>query len=384
MAQGAVVNTSAAEPSSGSPAASSATGKGTPAKNKDGHFIVLDAARGYAAIAVVIYHTMELFHIRGMFSGSFLAVDLFFLMSGFVIAFSYEKRLQDRSMSFLRFFEVRTVRLYPLYFVSIILGALYLVTKIVLGQPDAPAPTDMLLAAGPSALMLPVVAVGDPSLLNYPFSPSAWSLVLEFWFNLLFAVTAVRWGVRALSVIAGVSFLVLCQQAMAYGTTDLGWGVLTLLGGSARFWFSFTLGVILFRLRKTGPSLPPIYLLLVSPALLFILIQRDNIALQLVWIGVVFPLFVRIAARIDVSGAAAVVSDHLGRLSYGIYILHGPVMMLMLGALTVVMGRVWELHALATGAFLLVGVLVASAILTYAFDEPFRRWVRNKRRAAKA
>jgi peptidoglycan/LPS O-acetylase OafA/YrhL len=232
--------------------------------------------------------------------------------------------------------------------------------------------------------MLPVVAVGDPSLLDYPFSPSAWSLVLEFWFNLLFAVTAVRWGIRGLSVIAGAAFLVLCHQAVQGGTTDLGWGVSTLVGGSARFWFSFTLGVILFRLRKAGPSLPPVYLLLVSPALLFILIPGNNIVLQLVWIGVVFPLFVHIAARINVSGAAAVVSDHLGRLSYGIYILHGPVMMLMLGALTVVMGRVWEQHALATSAFLFVGVMVATAVLTYWFDEPFRRWIRNKRRAAKA
>ena len=379
MAQGAVAETPTGEAAAGSVLSSH---KGAPSKS--GHFIVLDAARGYAAVCVVIYHIMELFRVPGSFSGAFLAVDLFFLMSGFVIAFSYDQRLRDRSMSFWRFFEVRTIRLYPLYAVSILLGALYFCVKIALGQPDAPAASDMLIAVGPSVLMLPVVAVGDPALMNYPFSPSAWSLVLEFWFNLVFAITAVRWGVRALGVIAAVAFVVLCVQSVGYTSTDLGWGVSTLLGGSARFWFSFTVGVVLFRLRKAGPALKPVHLLLVSPALLFILIPRDNIVLQLIWIGVAFPLFVHVAARVNVSGALATISDHLGRLSYGIYILHGPVMMLMLGMLTVMMGRSWELYPVQTGVFLLAGVMVATAAATYFFDEPFRRWLRAWRRPAKA
>lgn len=378
MAQGAVAETPSGE------ATTVFASSRIPGPAKSGHFIALDAARGYAAICVVIYHIMELFHVRGWFSGSFLAVDLFFLMSGFVIAFSYDKRLRDGSMSIWRFFEVRTIRLYPLYALSILLGALYLGVKMLLGQPDAPAAGDMLLAAGPSVLMLPVVFVGDPTLMNYPFSPSAWSLVLEFWFNIVFALTAVRWGIRSLGLVAGLSFVLLCVQSVAYGSADMGWGVSTLLGGSARFWFSFTLGVMLFRLRKTGAPLRPMALLLASPALLFILIPTNDVILQLVWIALVFPLFVHIAARVNVTGVLAVVSDHLGRLSYGIYILHGPVMMLMLGTLTVIMGRTWELYPLQSGALLLVGVMIASAVATYLFDEPFRRWLRARWRPANA
>ncbi len=359
------------------PAAAPAT-KRVSAQGKAEHYEVLDAVRGYAAFAVAIYHILQLFQIRDVIPGSFLAVDLFFLMSGFVVAYSYEERLLDGSMSFLRFVQVRTIRLYPLYAVSVCLGLLYFIAKIYLGQPDAPKPVDMLAAGAQSLAMLPVVVVNDPSLMNYPFSPSAWSLVLEFWFNLVFAVMMVRWSNRTLMLVAGVSFIVLVQQGMAHGTADLGWGVQTLLGGSARFWFSFTAGLLLFRIRGAPVPLPPISLLLISPALLFILIPHDAIALQLLWIAVVFPFFIAIAARIKVGGVAAAASDHLGRLSYAVYILHGPVILLMLGALTVFMGRTWEAFPLESGIYLFIGLSAASVFATYIFDEPVRRWLRAR------
>lgn len=351
---------------------------------KAGHYVALDAVRGYAAFAVAIYHILQLFHVPGGIPGSFLAVDLFFLMSGFVVAYSYEKRLLDGSMSFWRFAQVRTIRLYPLYAVSLGLGLFYFTVKIVLGQPDAPAPVDMLAAGAQSVVMLPVVAVNDPGLMNYPFSPSAWSLVLEFWFNLAFALLIVRWSNRALMVVAGVSFIVLVQQAMAHGTADLGWGVATLLGGSVRFWFSFTVGVLLFRMRGAATPLPSIALLLVSPALLFLLVPHDAIFFQLFWIAVVFPVFIAIAARIPVGGVAATVSDHLGRLSYAVYILHGPVILLMLGVLTVFMGRAWEAFPLESAIYLLIGLGAISVLATYVFDEPVRRWLRVRGRSTKS
>lgn len=350
----------------------------TSAAKKDGHYVLLDGARGYAALAVVVYHVMATFNVHGIIPGSFLAVDLFFLMSGFVIAYSYEKRLQEGTMSFWRFFEIRTIRLYPLYAVSIALGALFFCTKIIMGEPDAPPVKDMLLAVPGSVLMLPVFPIGDTTLINYPFSPSAWSLVLEFWFNLVFALVAIRWGVKALAVLAAVSFAVLVQQSMAAGTTDLGWGISSLLGGSARFWFSFTVGVILFRLKKPGVALSPVWLLLAAPVLLFILLPHDAVPLQLVWIAVAFPMFVYICSRISVGGIAAVISDHLGRLSYAIYIIHTPTILLAFGVLTVLVGPVWRDYPLESGIYALTGVLIASALSTYLFDEPFRRWLRTK------
>lgn len=100
------------------------------------HYLALDAARGIAAIAVVLYHVQTYIYpevvvtiMPHLFHRSFLAVDLFFLMSGLVIARSYEVRLLNGKMSFFGFFQTRLVRLWPLYLLGTILGFIYAFVK---------------------------------------------------------------------------------------------------------------------------------------------------------------------------------------------------------------------------------------------------------------
>lgn len=86
--------------------------------NKYDHYLVLDAARGVAALAVFIYHlkTFVFPDVRGpeflTLSSSYLAVDLFFLMSGIVLAKAYGEKLVSGYMSFGKFMSVRFFRLY--------------------------------------------------------------------------------------------------------------------------------------------------------------------------------------------------------------------------------------------------------------------------------
>src|ERR1039458_3367376 len=77
-------------------------------------FHLLDAMRGIAAILVVLYHIPSIFKHTLDFPNSILAVDFFFCLSGFVIAFSYEQRLRDH-LNFRDFMVVRLTRLYPLF-----------------------------------------------------------------------------------------------------------------------------------------------------------------------------------------------------------------------------------------------------------------------------
>jgi peptidoglycan/LPS O-acetylase OafA/YrhL len=352
---------------------------------KAGHFVALDAVRGLAALVIVIYHLLELFGIHTVFTGSYLAVDLFFLMSGFVIAFSYDARILDRSMSFWRFVQVRAIRLYPLYLVACMLGATYYASKIVLATADAPTLSQLALSTPATALILPVWGGQKWGLGNYPYAPAAWSLSLEFWFNLLYALVVIRWRTPVLAILAGASFLVLCLEAFSAGSVDLGWSIATLLGGSARFWFSFTAGVILFRItRAERPALSGWWMWLAVPVFLFVAIPVSAVAIQLVWVGLIFPGFVYIATRINLSGNAAWLADHLGRQSYGIYILHGPVMMLMMGALTTLMRKAWLGWPMTVGTAMAVAVFVSSALLTYLIDEPVRRWLRFRSRLQRA
>lgn len=84
-------------------------------------FVGLDGLRGVAAIMVVLFHAQGLNRVDLTFPSAYLAVDLFFMLSGFVIAHAYEKKLKS-GLSVWRFFKIRAVRLYPLYLFGTILS----------------------------------------------------------------------------------------------------------------------------------------------------------------------------------------------------------------------------------------------------------------------
>ena len=62
------------------------------------HFLTLDFLRGVAAIAVFMHH-WGIWSSANLFGQGFFAVDFFFVLSGFVIAYAYDSRLQG-SMNF--------------------------------------------------------------------------------------------------------------------------------------------------------------------------------------------------------------------------------------------------------------------------------------------
>ena len=72
-------------------------------------FVTLDGLRGIAALAVVTRHAP---YFRNPFFESYLAVDFFFVLSGFVLAHAYGQRLRG-NLSILDFVKIRIVRLYP-------------------------------------------------------------------------------------------------------------------------------------------------------------------------------------------------------------------------------------------------------------------------------
>ena len=78
---------------------------------------ILDGMRGIAALLVLTRHTTEFWTFT--LHHSYLAVDLFFLLSGFVLASSYDISLRDRVLSVRRFIFLRLIRLYPLFLVSV-------------------------------------------------------------------------------------------------------------------------------------------------------------------------------------------------------------------------------------------------------------------------
>lgn len=89
------------------------------------HFEILDGLRGVAAIVVVIFHFMEIAitdYSENFVGHGYLAVDFFFCLSGFVIAYAYDNRITQ--MTTWQFIKLRLIRLQPLVIIGSILGLL--------------------------------------------------------------------------------------------------------------------------------------------------------------------------------------------------------------------------------------------------------------------
>ena len=87
------------------------------------HYEILDGLRGVAAIMVIIYHLFETHslgnHLIQIINHGYLAVDFFFMLSGFVIGYAYDARWDKMTLG--TFFKRRIIRLHPM----VIMGSIY-------------------------------------------------------------------------------------------------------------------------------------------------------------------------------------------------------------------------------------------------------------------
>lgn len=328
--------------------------------------LVLDGLRGVAALMILGFHV-------GAFTGSqyvehgYLAVDLFFVLSGAVIARAYDERLRA-GMSAGRFLAIRLARLYPMYAVGAALG----IARIVALMHDVGEPMTMRVAAAAAlnAVMLPA-PLGNPAL--YPFNIPAWSLFFELVANLLYAQRLFRLSTRVLAVIAAVGAVLMTVGAIGFSTLDLGvqWGSSSY--GLARVLFAFPAGMVIARMTPpvrasaTG-SLVALALLAMAlavpkslmPAPLFDLAFALAFAPLLIWTcaGFAAPKSIQRPFRL------------VGDLSYPLYAIHFPLAALIIEG-SVRMDAPREPVMVAAFA---VPILVA-AVLAHWYDRPVRRWL---------
>ena len=81
----------------------------------------IDGLRAIAVLAVLIYHAQFNFSGQLFFNGGFIGVDIFFVISGYLITFILLKNMKNGTFSFLGFYERRIRRILPvLIFVMIV------------------------------------------------------------------------------------------------------------------------------------------------------------------------------------------------------------------------------------------------------------------------
>ena len=340
--------------------------------NRPHKFLTLDALRGVAALVVVEFHVVG----SVVVTHGYLAVDFFFLLSGFVLALAYQERL-DAGWATLSFLKVRLIRLYPLYILGTVLG---------LGTAAGLAKFGLLPHALRSYALLTVLAVfmlptfgPVPTIKGaYPLDFPVWSLMIEIFANVVHAVALRRRSDRflAATVVACGGLLLLAVKLA--GTVDVGSSTKSLPQGVLRVLFSYTLGMLLFRVWKRGKfrlRLP----FLLSPLLLTFALMtpwcgRHVVRYDLLVIFLFFPLLLMASASSNPPAALSNLARTLGRMSYAIYVLHIP-----LRDFQVVVSKHWVVLAPAWSELISTVLAIGVALLADSFyDDPVRAYLQRR------
>lgn len=322
-----------------------------------------DAMRGLAAIAVLLYHADSDFAPAG-----YLAVDVFFLLSGFVIARTYDPRFAA-GLSLPHFAVLRLIRFYPLYLLGLAIGLLRCVGQIALDRPDKMASGDAWVSAIFGLLFLPSPATSHIAPLNHP----AWSLFFELAINLVYAAGVWRASLRVLAaatLACGVAFVLL---SLSNGSVSMGFNWMTVPGGAARVGFAFGLGALISRLHRhpVSSSWRSVIVPIVLVAVLVLPVAPAHRVLhELLVAGVVAPVLLWIGASCNPPARLEGTSALLGDVSYAVYAIHFPLMW-MFGYAARKAGWGASIWVPACVVFILVLAWASDRV----WDRPIRAWL---------
>jgi peptidoglycan/LPS O-acetylase OafA/YrhL len=357
------------------------------------HYEILDGLRGVASILVVAFHVFETYsgnRFNQIINHGYLAVDFFFVLSGFVVAYAYDDRWGK--MTTWDFYKRRLIRLQPMVIMGSIIGA-----ALFYFQSGSAFP---LIAHTPVWQMLIVMVVGAtlvpllPSMdirgwqEMHPLNGPAWSLFFEYIANILYAVIVRKFSKTLLSIFVFITACFLIQYLVFGPNGDVigGWSIdkTQLHIGFARLLYPFFSGVLLFRIGKL------IHIkgaFLVCSLLIIAVLAVPRIGgTEHLWMNglyeaiviiIIFPLIVAIGAGGHMKGNFATkVCKFLGDISYPLYITHYPLIYLHIAWVSnnkIPMGE----GLLGGLVLLIVSVLIAWACLKL-YDEPVRNWLKKR------
>ena len=372
---------------------------------------ILDGLRGVAAMLVVAFHLFETYSKGAPYqiiNHGYLAVDFFFVLSGFVIGYAYDDRWDK--MTTWGFFKRRLVRLQPMLVIGAVIGLLF----YLFGDQ----PMFRLIAETPGWKLALVFVLGcfmipvRPSMdvrgwdESFPINGPQWTLFFEYIANILYALVfrhLPKWG------------LAICVAVFAVLTLDftLGWDILGIapnyqgrvIGGwsltveqmyvgFARLLYPFFCGLLISRMGKSinlkGAFWWCALILAVilcmprigaAPTFDFATKTFDqggvlfNGIYAAVCILLIFPVLVMIGAGSTINGAKSVkVCKFFGEISYPLYITHYPLIyMQMAWTASHPEAPQWQRIMMSVSVFF-IAIFIAWAVLKL-FDEPVRKWL---------
>ncbi len=358
---------------------------------------LLDGLRGVAAMFVIWYHFFEGFAtspVDQMLNHGYLAVDFFFILSGFVIGYAYDQRWK-KGMTFGNFFLRRVIRLHPMVIFSVVFGAIAYLIQGSVRWDGTPMPLSMLLLSLLLGLFLIPAIPGTGADVRgnnemFPLNGPSWSLFFEYIGSILYGIWLHRLSVKGLRAVVAVSALCVAGVSLGNMSGDyhlgVGWSLSDygFFGGFFRMSFSFALGLLMSRTHRPMKIRGAFW---ICTAILAIVLPMPYIgATSMPWLNacydllclfIVFPAVVYIGASGQTTDPTSTgICNFLGELSYPVYIIHYPIMYLFYAwvwANSLSFGQVWPV---CTGLF--VGIILLAWAVLRLYDAPVRRWLTGR------
>jgi peptidoglycan/LPS O-acetylase OafA/YrhL len=341
------------------------------------HFPVLDGLRGTASLLVVIFHLYEGFYPKladNPMGHGYLAVDFFYLLSGFVVAYAYDDRWTN--MGFWGFMKIRLVRLHPLVILGVAIG---LIGFLVNPFSDTASTTSMSMIVAATLMgftLLPYPDIrgwGETHSLNGP----CWSLLQEYIGNILYALVGFKMGVKSLSVVVTIAAIALTGASIWHGDVGTGWSLETMWIGTIRMVFPFFAGLLLYRLGKRIQVPQTFVICSIALAIIFCMpVFKYNGLYDALVIIFIFPVLIAAGAGATISGRMEKLCKFAGDISYPIYILHYPFIYIYI---TWIYDTKAQTSQIVTAAVFLFFFFIALAYIALKlYDEPIRKFLKLK------
>ena len=364
------------------------------------HYELLDGLRGVAALLVVWYHVFEGYAFAGgtlieSINHGYLAVDFFFILSGFVIGYAYDDRW-GRSLTMKNFFKRRLIRLHPMVIMGAVLGVVTFCIQGGVQWDGAHVATSMIMLALLCAMFFIPAYPGAGYEVRgngemFPLNGPSWSLFFEYIGNLLYALFIHRLSTRMLT-----AFVVLLGAGLAcfaifdvsgYGNMGVGWTLdaVNFLGGLLRMLFPFSLGMLLSRNFRPVKVRGAFWICTAVLLALFVVPYLEGTE-PICWNGlyeafciiVVFPLLIILGASGNTTDKVSTgICKFLGDISYPLYITHYPFMYLFYAWLIkneyFTFGETWQV-----ALCVYVWNIVVAYLCLKLYDEPVRRWLTRR------
>ena len=357
------------------------------------HYAILDGLRGVAALLVVAFHLCEAHatsYLDQVINHGYLAVDFFFLLSGFVIGYAYDDRWGRLTLK--GFIKARLIRLQPMVVLGMVVGALcfyFQASPLWPGIAGVPVwKVLLIMLIGCTLLPVPVSLDIRGWQEMHPLNGPGWSLFFEYIANLLYALGVRKLSNAALAGLVAVAGAALIHLAVTSPAGDVvgGWSLTgpQLRIGFTRMLYPFFAGLLLSRVAALGHVKNAfgwcsllLVLVLAWPRVGGATHLWANGLYDSLSIILLFPLVVWLGASGHIASAwAARLSRFFGDISYPLYITHYPLIYIYTGWVSAhkVSGQQgWPVAVLTFGA----AVALAYVSLKF-YDEPVRRWLKKK------